>query len=65
VTNDPISAHRLHSLTPAQVLTIDRALTSLGPFGEVRIVKAKGRVRFIETLESQDMLKIANNEGDT
>ena len=47
-TNEPISAHRLHSLTPAQVLTIDRALTSLGPFGEVRIVKAKGRVRFIE-----------------
>jgi hypothetical protein len=62
--NDPISAHRLHSLTPAQVLAIDRALTALGPFGEVRIVKARGRVRFIETLESQDMLKISNEQGE-
>jgi hypothetical protein len=64
-TNDPSCARRLHSLTPAQVLTIDRALSSLGPFREVRIVTSKGRVRFIETLESQDMVKIANNEGDT
>ena len=59
-----ISAQQLSSLTPEQVLVIDRALAGLGAFGEVRIVKAKGCVRFIETLESRDMLKIGNGRGD-
>lgn len=45
----------LKVLTPAQVMEIDRALEEIGPFGEVRLVKVKGRVRFIQRLESQDL----------
>jgi hypothetical protein len=32
----------LKVLTPEQVAEIDRALEEVGPFGEVRLVKAKG-----------------------
>jgi len=42
----------LHFLTPAQVRLIDRSLKRAGPFGEVRLVKVKGRLRFVQTLES-------------
>ena len=52
---------RLTQLTPGQVMAIDRALAGIGAFGEVRIVKAKGRVRFIETLESRDLMRIGND----
>jgi hypothetical protein len=56
-----LNDEQLMALTPAQVLCIDRALADIGAFGEVRIVKAKGRVRFIETLKSRDLLKL---DGD-
>lgn len=58
-----VAPSHLRSLTLEQVLVIDRALAGLGAFGEVRIVKSKGRIRFIETLESQDMLKIGDGGG--
>jgi hypothetical protein len=45
----------LESLTPQEVIAIDHALTSLGAFGEVRLVKIKGRVRFIQQLKSNDL----------
>ena len=54
-------AEELSQLTPGQVRAIDRALASIGGFGQVRIVKNKGRVRFIETLVSRDLLKIGRN----
>jgi hypothetical protein len=63
IAHQRISAHQLESLTPEQVLAIDRALADLGAFGEVRIVKDRGRIRFIEILESRDMLKINNRRG--
>ncbi len=44
-------------LTPDQVLQVDRALVSLGPFGEVRLVKVKGQLRFIQKLDSRDLLR--------
>jgi hypothetical protein len=46
----------LKVLTPEQVLEVDRALAAIGPFGEVRLIKVKGRLRFIQQLESRDML---------
>lgn len=49
----------LTELTPQQIGVIDKALSDIGPFGEVRIVKTKGRVRFIETVQSRDLLKLA------
>jgi hypothetical protein len=45
----------LRILKPEEILQVDRALASLGPFGEVRLVKVKGRLRFIERLESHDL----------
>jgi len=58
-TDEKVKQH-LTELTAQQVAAIDRALAAVGPFGEVRIVKAKGRVRFIETLQSRDLLKLAD-----
>ncbi|MGQ9467858.1 MAG: hypothetical protein ACUVXE_00780 [Anaerolineae bacterium] len=46
----------LRVLTPEQVLEIDRALEMVGLFGEVRLVKVKGKLRFIQRLESREIL---------
>jgi hypothetical protein len=48
----------LQTLTPAQVVAVDRALASVGPFGEVRLVKVKDKVRFIQQLKSNDLLQV-------
>jgi len=53
----PPSQLMLHSMTPRQVQMIDQALRDIGPFGQVRLVKVKGHLRFIEKLESLDVLK--------
>ena len=34
---------------------IDNALAELGPFGEVRIIKQRGKLRFIQTVESENI----------
>jgi hypothetical protein len=44
-------------LRPDYIQMIDEALTSLGDFGEVRLVVEKGRLRFLVTQRSFDMLK--------
>jgi len=46
----------LQVLSPEQIQQVDRALASIGPFGEVRLIKVKGRVRFIQQLKSRDLL---------
>lgn len=51
-------------LTPDQVLQVDRALASIGPFGEVRLVKVKGQLRFIQKLDSHDLLRGNGNSGE-
>ena len=40
-----------------QVSMIDEALSSLGEYGEVRLVVEKGRLRFLVTQKSFDALK--------
>jgi hypothetical protein len=35
---------------------IDDALAELGPFGEVRIIKQRGKLRFIQKVESESMV---------
>jgi len=54
---------RLQVLTPEQILEVDQALASIGPFGEVRLIKVKGRVRFIQQLESRDLPQGNRGEG--
>jgi hypothetical protein len=46
--NNRMLPEPLQVLTPEQVLAVGRALASIGPFGEVRLVKVKGRVQFIQ-----------------
>jgi len=45
----------LRFLDVDQVKQIDQALADMGDFGEVRLIKAKGKLRFIQTLESQEI----------
>ncbi len=45
----------LRFLDIEQVRQIDMALAEMSDFGEVRLIKAKGKLRFIQTLESQEM----------
>ena len=46
----------LRLLTEWHIQQIDEALASTGPFAEIRLVKNKGRLRFIRTLESESVL---------
>jgi hypothetical protein len=46
----------LKVLTPRQIQKIDDALVRLGPFAEVRLVKSRGKLRFIQKVESESML---------
>ena len=47
----------LRILTPEQIREVDRALAHVGPFGEVRLIKVKGKLRFIQELDSHDLLR--------
>jgi hypothetical protein len=47
----------LKILTPRQIQRIDDVLAGLGPFAEVRLVKNKGKLRFIQKMESESILE--------
>ncbi len=38
-----------------QIKRIDKALAEIGDFGEVRLIKAKGKVRFIQKVSSEEL----------
>jgi hypothetical protein len=61
--NNRVLPEPLRVLTPEQVLVVDRALASIGPFGEVRLVKVKGQVRFIQQLNSHSLLQSSASAG--
>jgi hypothetical protein len=44
---------QLRCLSLRQVQAIDDALLGIGDYGEVRLVKNKGKLRFIQTLSSR------------
>jgi hypothetical protein len=50
------SALSLKVLSRCQVQQIDDMLSEMGAFGELRLIKKKGQVRFIEKVESFDLL---------
>lgn len=45
----------LKFLTGRQIEQIDEALFSVGSFAEVRLIKNRGKLRFIQKLESESM----------
>lgn len=47
----------LSFLNSRQVMMIDEALSRVGDFGEVRLIIEKGRLRFVTTQNSFDVLK--------
>jgi hypothetical protein len=44
----------LKVLSHAQVRQIDQMLSELGPYGELHLIVRKGKLRFIEKVESFD-----------
>jgi len=43
----------LEVLNPNLVRQVDHALAEVGAFGEVRLIVAKGQLRFIQTMQSE------------
>jgi hypothetical protein len=44
-------------LKSEHIRQIDDALAELGPFGEVRIIKQRGKLRFIQKVESMNIME--------
>jgi hypothetical protein len=51
------SDHSSSQLTLDQIAMINESLSSVGEYGEVRLVIEKGQIRFIEVVQSHDALK--------
>lgn len=49
-----LSGLMLKVLSLGQIQKIDEMLDELGPFGELRLIKKKGHLRFVEKVESFD-----------
>ncbi len=60
-----IAASQLRVLSLSDVLTIDRALAEVCPFGEVRLIVRRGRLRFIEKIESLAVPEAGEGERET
>ena len=46
-------------LKSEHIRQIDDALAELGPFGEVRIIKQRGKLRFIQKVESMSITEVS------
>ncbi len=46
----------LRILTALQICQIDDALAGLGPFAEVRLIKNRGKLRFIQKVDSESVV---------
>jgi hypothetical protein len=65
--SNSVSGSRLEDelgfLTRQTVRRVDEALCQLGPYGEVRLVVMKGRLRFIQTVRSEEVDGMAGRGG--
>lgn len=50
----------LSVLKTEHITQIDCALAELGPFGEVRLIKQRGKLRFLQKVESQSIKEHLN-----
>jgi len=55
--------HRLRFLTAKEINVIDDLLTSVSPFGEVRLAVEKGRLRFVSSVKSHDAFQLLGKSG--
>jgi uncharacterized RmlC-like cupin family protein len=51
----PSRKSALQFLSCDHIQAIDAALAALGPFGEVRLIKNAGKLRFIQTVRSESL----------
>ena len=51
------------TLSEQQIRQITRALDAIGEYGEVRLIKEKGRLRFIQTVTSEAACDAAHGAG--
>lgn len=56
------TTERIPFMTPHLVQRLETALSSIGAYGEVRLVVLKGRVRFIETMRSESIGRRSDTE---
>ena len=47
----------LDVLKSEHIRQIDAALAELGPFGEVRIIKQRGKLRYIQQVKSESIME--------
>jgi hypothetical protein len=57
IGEDPRDGRPLRILTTAQIRKIDRMLAEIGAFGEVRLIKSKGRVCILQKVESENVIQ--------
>ncbi len=59
IRSRPASVPRLEDeltfLTRQTARRVDEALSRLGPYGEVRLIVVRGRLRFIQTMRSEEV----------
>lgn len=58
ITTENGETIHLKFMDPSQIPLVDEALSSLGDYGEVRLIVEKGRLRFVVTQRSFDALKL-------
>ena len=51
--HDIVLSEPLTRLNPTLVQQVDEALARVGAFGEVRLIVVKGRLRFIQVMQSE------------
>ncbi len=67
IRSHPVTSPRLEDeltfLTRQTAHRVDDALCRLGPYGEVRLVVMKGRLRFIQTVRSEEVAAVGGTGG--
>jgi len=63
VLNEALERCQLKFLKPSHIFMLDEALSSIGNYGEVRLVVNKGCLRFIVMEKSYDTYKWREGEG--
>jgi hypothetical protein len=56
---------RLRFLTPKEINVIDDLLSSVAPFGEVRLAVQKGKLRFVSSVKSHDAFELTGKPKDS
>lgn len=57
ITVQGFKTQKSNLLDPKQIALIEEALSTVGDYGEVRLIVEKGRIRFLVTQKSYDVLK--------